>query len=222
MSTESIAERITRIRATLPPTVRLIAVSKYVSAVEMRAAYHAGIRDFGESRVQDAEAKKAELQDLEDITWHLIGHLQSNKARKALQLFPFIHSCDSLKIAQKLDILAKELSIQPNLFIQVKLRPDPQKHGWEMEQLLADLPELDMCDNLRIQGLMVIPPLGLDPGKTLALFEQARELARSIASQKWSHISMQHLSMGMSEDYPLAVQAGATFVRLGQILFGDV
>ncbi|WP_199249712.1 YggS family pyridoxal phosphate-dependent enzyme [[Phormidium] sp. ETS-05] len=222
MSSESIAERITRIRATLPPTVRLIAVSKYVSAVEMRAAYNAGIRDFGESRVQDAEAKKAELQDLEDITWHLIGHLQSNKARKAVQIFDFIHSCDSLKIVQKLDIIAGELSKHPYIFIQVKILPDPQKHGWEIGQLLADLPELDRCDNLRIEGLMVIPPLGLESGQTLALFEQARELAGTIAAQKWSRISMQHLSMGMSEDYPLAVEAGATFVRLGQILFGDV
>ena len=222
MSSESIAERITRIRATLPPTVRLIAVSKYVSAVEMRAAYNAGIRDFGESRVQDAEAKKADLQDLGDITWHLIGHLQSNKARKAVQLFTFIHSCDNLRLAQKLNSLGEELSCQTRIFIQVKLLPDPQKHGWEMPQLLADLPELDRCDNLMIEGLMVIPPLGLEPGKTLALFEQARELAGTIASQKWSRISMQHLSMGMSEDYPLAVQAGATFVRLGQILFGDV
>lgn len=222
MSRESIAERITRIRATLPPTVRLIAVSKYVSAVEMRAAYNAGVRDFGESRVQDAEAKKAELQDLDDITWHLIGHLQSNKARKAVQLFDFIHSCDNLKMAQRLDSLAAEISKTISIFIQVKLMPDPQKHGWEIGQLLADLPELDRCSSLRIEGLMVIPPLGLEPGKTLGLFEQARELAGTIAAQKWSHISMQHLSMGMSDDYPLAVQAGATFVRLGQILFGDV
>jgi hypothetical protein len=217
---QAIKEKITNIRQKLPANVRLVAVSKYVSVHEIRAAYDAGIRDFGENKVQDMEAKKAQLQDLSDITWHLIGHLQTNKAKKALELFDWIHSVDSLALAQKLNRLAGELSRQPQILLQVKILPDPNKFGWEIEQLMQDLPALNDCTNLNIRGLMVIAPLGLNETETIDFFQQSRQLSAAIAQQNLSHISMQDLSMGMSGDYPLAVQAGATIVRLGQILFG--
>ena len=217
---QAIREKITKIRQTLPANVRLVAVSKYVSVDEIRAAYDAGIRDFGENKIQDMEEKKSQLQDLSDITWHLIGHLQTNKAKKALELFDWIHSVDSLALAQKINRLAGELSRQRQILLQVKILPDPNKFGWEIEQLMQDLPALNDCTNLNIRGLMVIAPLGLNETETLDFFQQARQLSAAIAQQNWSHISMQDLSMGMSGDYPLAVQAGATIVRLGQILFG--
>lgn len=219
MMSQAIREKITNIRQNLPAKVRLVAVSKYVSVEEIRAAYDAGIRDFGENKIQDMEGKKAQLQDLSDITWHLIGHLQTNKAKKALELFDWIHSVDSLALAQKLNRLAGELSSQPQILLQVKILPDPNKFGWEIEQLMQDLPALNDCTNLNIRGLMVIAPLGLNETETLDFFQQARQLSAAIAQQNWSHISMADLSMGMSGDYPLAVQAGATIVRLGQILF---
>lgn len=217
---DSVTTRIAQLRQEIPPHVRLIAVTKKVPVAMMRQAYQAGIRDFGESRVQEALSKQAELQDLPDITWHLIGHLQSNKARVALQHFDWIHSVDSLKLAQRLDILAEELSIRPKLFLQVKLVPDPQKYGWTERSLETDLQRLSQCQHLDIQGLMVILPLGLTSEAALAVFQQAHNLAIQIRDQSLPNCSMQELSMGMSNDYSLAIKAGTTMVRLGRILFG--
>ncbi len=218
--TSSISERITTIRASLPPSVRLIAVSKTWPSEAIRAAYNTGIRDFGENRIQEAASKQAELHDLPDITWHFIGRLQSNKAKKALELFDWIHSVDNLKLAQRLNQLALELKVSPQICLQVKILPDPNKSGWSVPELLADLPELDQCKNLQIQGLMTIPPLGLNDAEIINVFNATSELAKEIQQQNWSHLTMPELSMGMSGDYRLAVQAGATMVRLGTILFG--
>ena len=219
--TGSIAERIANIRQQLPPSVRLIAVTKQVSVEAMREAYAAGIRDFGESRTQEAEAKLAQLSDLPDLNWHFIGHLQSNKVKKALEQFQWIHSCDSLKLAQRLDRLAEELSLQPKVCLQVKIVPDPDKYGWTASELLSDLPELDTYKSLQIRGLMTILPLGLSQQEALQVFEDTRKLADKIKQQNCSHLCMDELSMGMSGDYPLAVQAGSTMVRLGRIIFGE-
>jgi PLP dependent protein len=217
----SISERIVSIRSSLPTSVKLIAVSKQVSAQAIRSAYNAGIRDFAESRIQEAASKQFELQGLTDITWHFIGHLQSNKAKKAIEHFPWIHSVDNLKLAQRLDQLAQQLGVSPQVCLQVKILPDPNKSGWSVPELLADLPTLDQYKSLQIQGLMTIPPSGLNDSEILSVFNLNRELAKEIQDQNWSHIKMQQLSMGMSGDYELAVQAGATMVRLGTILFGD-
>jgi PLP dependent protein len=217
----SISERITTIRASIPPSVRLIAVTKQVPSEVIRAAYAAGIRDFGENRIQEAATKQAELHDLSDITWHFIGHLQSNKAKKALELFDWIHSLDNLKLAQRLDELAQQLGVSPQICLQVKILPDPSKSGWSVTELLTDLPALNECKNLQIQGLMTIPPLGLNDAEISHVFNSTQELAKEIAAKNWTRIKMRELSMGMSGDYQLAVQAGATMVRLGTILFGN-
>lgn len=218
---DQLAERLQQIRQTLPPTVKLIAVTKQVPVAAMRVAYELGIRDFGENRVQEAADKQIELADLTDLTWHLIGHLQSNKAAKALDLFDWIHSVDSLKLAQQLNRLAAHRSCPPKICLQVKILPDPNKSGWTIDDLLADLPELDHCTNLDIAGLMAIPPYGLPAAETQAVFERTRQLSEQIQQQSWSHIHLRELSMGMSEDYFLAVQAGSTMVRLGRTFFGS-
>ncbi len=217
----SINERIAKIRSALPPSVKLIAVSKTVPAEIIRSAYAAGIRDFAESRIQEAAAKQVELQNLSDITWHFIGNLQSNKAKKALEQFQWIHSVDNLQIAQRLNQLALQLGVSPQVCLQVKILPDPNKSGWSVPELLAELSVINQCKNLQIQGLMTIPPWGLDNAGILNVFNSTHQLAKEIQNQNWSHIKMQHLSMGMSGDYQLAVQAGTTMVRLGTILFGD-
>ncbi|MBE9206997.1 YggS family pyridoxal phosphate-dependent enzyme [Nostoc sp. LEGE 06077] len=217
----SIDEHIANIRASLPPSVRLIAVSKQVSAEVIRLAYNAGIRDFGESRIQEAASKQAQLQDLSDITWHFIGHLQSNKAKKALELFEWIHSVDNLNLAQRLNQLAQQMGVSPKVCLQVKILPDPQKSGWSVRELLADLGELNQCKYLQIQGLMTIPPLGLTEAEIMDVFNSTCQLAKEIQLQNLPNIHIEQLSMGMSGDYQLAVQAGATMVRLGTILFGD-
>ena len=218
---ESIAERIEKIRSGLPDSVRLIAVTKHKPPEAIRAAYSAGLRDFGENRVQEAADKQDQLQDLTDITWHLIGHLQSNKAAKALQQFQWIQSVDSLKLAQRLDRLAGELPCRPSICLQVKVLPDPDKFGWNIQELMADLAELDKCQYLSIRGLMTILPQGLDDSQTLEGFKGLRELAEKIHGQNWSNIKMEQLSMGMSADYHLAIGAGATMIRLGRVLFGE-
>lgn len=217
----TITDRIAKVRQQLPETVRLIAVSKQVSVEAIREAYTAGLRDFGESRVQEVAVKQSQLQDLPDITWHLIGHLQTNKAKKALEHFQWIQSLDSLKLAQTLDRLATSLSRNPQVLLQVKLLPDPNKYGWTIEELFQDLPALNECQNLQIKGLMTIAPLNLSEQEILTLFQNTRSLAAEIQEKNWSNIQMQHLSMGMSDDYHLAVQGGATMVRLGRTLFGE-
>lgn len=216
-----IADRIHTLRQTLPEHVRLIAVTKQVTVDRMREAYHAGIRDFGENRLQEAEAKYAQLQDLTDVTWHFIGRLQRNKARRVLDLFSWIHSVDSLSIAQRLNQLAQSCDRPPQICLQVKLLPDANKGGWSVDELLAALPALDQCEHLCIQGLMAIPPLGLSADQVLAYFQQLRNLATTINQLAFPHLTLTQLSMGMSDDYPLAVQAGATMVRLGRTIFGD-
>ncbi|MBD2101085.1 YggS family pyridoxal phosphate-dependent enzyme [Leptolyngbya sp. FACHB-261] len=218
---DSIAQRLQLIQAQLPPQVRLIAVSKQVSLEKMRLAYAAGVRDFGESQVQEVAHKHSALSDLPGIRWHLIGHLQSNKVRPAIELFDWIHSVDDLKLAQRLDRLAGELGKTPKVCLQVKLLPDPNKYGWEVDALLQDLKLLNQCQHLQILGLMTILPFGLAAEEALRAFEQARELADRIRGLALPQIQMQELSMGMSGDYPQAVAAGATMVRLGTILFGD-
>jgi len=161
------------------------------------------------------------LQDLTDIRWHFIGHLQSNKAKKALHHFDWIHSVDSLKLALRLNSLAAELPKVPKMCLQVKVLPDPDKYGWEIEELLTALPELDRCANLDIRGLMSILPLGLSSKEAKAAFLATAELADKIASQNWENIVMKERSMGMSADYLLAIAAGATMARLGRIIFGE-
>ena len=216
--TDLIAQRLEGIRQQIPDGVRLIAVTKKVSVEAMRAAYAAGIRDFGENRLQEALPKLEQLTDLPDLSWHFIGHLQANKAKKVLEHFCWIHSVDSLKLAQYLNHLAVDLPQPPSVCLQVKILPDPNKYGWEGPELLADLPRLEQLDYLDIQGLMAILPLGLTDSEISAAFESVKNLSQKIAQQ--SRLSMGQLSMGMSDDYLLAIAAGATMVRLGRIIFG--
>ncbi len=214
-------DRIAQIRASIPSSVRLIAVTKGFPAAAIRTAYAAGIRDFGENRIQEALDKQAELQDLGDITWHLIGHLQSNKTAKAVESFDWIHSVDSLKLAERLDRLAAEQGRSPKVCLQVKLRPDPSKYGWSAELLLEDLPALNQLQHLKICGLMAIPPLNLDDAETLMVFQDTYQLGQTINQLNLNNLQIQELSMGMSADYPLAIQAGSTMIRLGRLLFGE-
>jgi PLP dependent protein len=214
-----VTQRIAEIRQELPPTVRLIAVTKGVSVDLMRSAYATGIRDFGESRVSEAIKKQAALADLPDICWHLIGHLQTNKARKALQLFDWIQSVDSLKLLQHLERIAGELALRPAICLQVKLLPDPQKYGWSIEELLANLAEIDHCQHLRVKGLMAIAPLGLSTAESQHFFGALQQLRHEINQRNLPDILLAELSMGMSSDYPLAVSSGSTMVRIGSKIF---
>ncbi len=215
----SIAQNIATIQQDLPAPVKLLAVTKQASVAQMREAYAVGIRDFGESRIQDAQTKQQELADLPDICWHLIGHLQGNKVRKALQLFDWIHSVDSLRLLQQIDRVATELATRPNICLQVKVLLDPDKYGWTVPELLADLPQIADCQQVKIKGLMAIPPLGLTSTQTSDFFDRVRELSLQINQQPGLNLQLSELSMGMSGDYRLAIAAGSTIIRPGSIIF---
>ena len=216
-----IAQKIDLIKQQIPQNVKLIAITKQVSVEAMREAYAAGIKDFGENRLQEALEKQEQLQDLTDISWHFIGHIQKNKAKKVIEHFDWIHSVDSLALAKRLNRLAEELDRVPKVFLQVKVLPDPNKYGWEVATLLEDLSQLDRYQQLNFQGLMTILPLGLSPSEVLDAFQQTRHLARVIEQKNYANLKMQELSMGMSGDYTSAIKAGATMIRLGRIIFGE-
>ena len=213
----SMAEKIHQIRQQLPTDVRLIAISKQVAVEKIREAYDLGIRDFGENRVQEALTKQEQLQDLNDICWHFIGHLQKNKAKQVVESMTWIHSVDDFKLLQRLNRLGGELKKQPKICLQVKLLPDPNKYGWSVEELLAAVPDLETCQHVDIQGLMTILPLGLSEAEIFSAFLEMGKLKDKINEN--SQLQLQELSMGMSGDYLLAVKAGATMIRLGRIIF---
>ncbi|NJQ98643.1 MAG: YggS family pyridoxal phosphate-dependent enzyme [Hydrococcus sp. CSU_1_8] len=213
----TVTQRINQIRQQIPSHVRLVAITKQVSVEAMREAYAAGIRDFGENRLQEALLKQEQLQDLPDICWHFIGHLQANKAKKILEHFQWIHSVDDRAIAQRLNRLAAELSHPPQVLLQVKILPDPNKYGWQTPELLESLPELEQYHHLQIQGLMTILPLGLSDEQILAAFKSTRELAQKIKQK--SNLPIEQLSMGIVNVYLLAIEACATIIRLGADYF---
>ncbi len=220
----SITTQINKITSQIPADVRLVAVSKTISADNIRIAYQTGLRDFAENRLQEALEKQEQLADLKDISWHFIGHLQSNKAKKAVESFPWIHSVDSLKIAKKMNHFAEEALTQnviediPSVCLQVKILPDESKFGWNVPELWEDLPFLKELNHLRLRGLMAILPLGLSTDESLSAFKQVKDLRDRLKEDLGANFDQ--LSMGMSGDYPLAVEAGATMIRLGTIIFG--
>ena len=216
----SISQKIDSIRQQIPQNVRLIAITKQVSLEAMQEAYAAGVRDFGENRLQEALFKQEQLQ-LKDINWHFIGHIQKNKAKKIIENFTWIHSVDSLALAKRLNRLAEESNRIPKVFLQVKVLPDPNKYGWEVTSLLQDLPQLNQYKSLDFQGLMTILPLGLSSTEVLEAFQETRELATNIQQKDYDNIAMKELSMGMSGDYMQAIEAGTTMIRLGRIIFGE-
>jgi PLP dependent protein len=216
-----ISYQINLIQQQIPENVKLIAITKQVGPESIREAYEVGIRDFGENRLQEALAKQEQLRDLTDISWHFIGHIQKNKAKKIIENFDWIHSVDSLSIAQRLNKLAEDLNLTPKVFLQVKALPDPNKYGWQITDLLQDLASLNRLQQLNIQGLMTILPLGLSSAETLSAFQAIQQLAITIRQKNYPNLTLQNLSMGMSSDYLLAIQAGATMIRLGSIIFGE-
>lgn len=215
-----ISHQIASIMLEISPSVRLVAITKQVGIEPMREAYAAGIRDFGENRLQEALTKQEQL-DLADLSWHFIGHIQKNKAKKIVEHFDWIHSVDSLALATRLDRLAGELNLRPKALLQVKILPDPDKYGWTVAELWQDLRQLNQCQHLDVRGLMTILPLGLTSDEVLQAFKDLRTLAKTIAEKDYANLSMQELSMGMSGDYKWALEAGATQIRLGRIIFGE-
>ena len=198
--------------------VTLVAVSKTVPAVRLRAAVAAGYDLLGENRVQEAEAKAPEVPG---PAWHLVGPLQSNKARRALELFDVIQTVHELDLARRLDRLAAEGAGRPpaKVLLQVNVDRDPAKVGFDPDALAAALPELQACAALDVRGLMTIGRLVEDPDDARPTFAALRELSARLR-ERWPGLGAE-LSMGMSDDFEVAVEEGATIVRVGRALFGE-
>jgi len=190
--------------------IQLVAVTKKFPAAAVREAYRLGLRDFGENYVQEFEAKRTELDDCPDARYHFIGHLQSNKTKTAAGIFDVIHTIDSAKIARRLDAEAGPAGLQ--VLIEVKLSTEPAKAGAAPGDVPALVEAIRGCPHLRLLGLMTMPPWSDDAETSRPYFARLRELA--------GRNNLQHLSMGMSHDLEVAIEEGATIVRVGTALFG--
>lgn len=200
--------------------VTLVAVSKTVESARIRAAIAAGIQVFGENRVQEAQGKIAELGGEAPVQWHLIGHLQSNKARRAVELFDAVHSVDSLKLAEKLAQAAAELGKRLPVFLEVNLGGEDSKAGIRPEEVLPLCAAVNELAALELKGLMAVPPFLDDPEAVRPYFRRLRELRDDAVQAGAVGPSFRELSMGMSNDFEVAIEEGATFVRVGTALFG--
>ena len=205
-----------------PADITLMGVTKTVAPQQIREAYTAGIRIFGENRVQEFATKIDALKDLPGAEWHMIGHLQTNKAYKAAELFAHIDSVDSLRLAQKLNSAAAELEKKLAVLIEINIAGESAKSGLapgsaELEELLGAAPKLS---SLEIRGLMTVPPYNDDPERSRPYFRKMRAQFEQIAGRRLPGVRMEVLSMGMSHDFEIAIEEGSTCVRLGTAIFG--
>lgn len=219
----AVRERIARAAARAgrrPGEVALVAVSKSFPPEAVREAFAAGLRDFGENKVQEADGKIRALAQLRlsGLRWHLVGHLQANKARKAVSLFERIHSVESVELARKLEHYAAEQHKIARILVQVDLAGEATKFGLDEPHLLPALEALRGLKSVRTEGLMILPPYAEDPESVRAFFRRLRELRDEALAR--GLLLGSELSMGMSHDLEVAVEEGATLVRIGTALFG--
>lgn len=207
-----------------PAEVRLVAVSKGVSPQAIRRAYAAGLRDFGENRVEEALPKLEALKDLQGICWHMIGHIQSRKARLIVPAFAWVHSVDRVKIAHLLDREAEERSQRLAVLLECNVSGEATKDGWHLadrwawEALASEIAQVADLPHLEVRGLMTMAPWSADPETARPVFRQLRALRdhlSGIVPGRWDE-----LSMGMTDDFEVAVEEGATIVRIGRAIFG--
>jgi pyridoxal phosphate enzyme (YggS family) len=229
----SIAENIAQVQeriaaaarraARVPEEITLMGVSKTCPVERIREAYAAGLRVFGENRVQEFAGKADALRDLRDAEWHLIGHLQTNKAAKAAELFDAVDSADSVRMAEKLNASAESAGKTLSVLIEINVGGEKAKSGLaldsgELEQILRNALR---WDNLKINGLMTVPPYTENPEGSRPYFRQLRQIRDSIAARDLPQVSTVVLSMGMSHDFEVAIEEGATCVRVGTAIFGE-
>jgi len=223
----SIAENLERVREQIahaaakvgraPNEVELVAITKTHAAEKVREAIQAGQSLFGESRVQEARAKIPELPSA--IRWHFVGHLQKNKIRHALPLFEMIHSVDSLALAQEMNRIAEEEAMHPRVLLEINVAGEGSKFGFAPDKLREQMEALLALPRLSLLGLMTIPPLGEEPEASRKCFVQLRELRDRLQTE--FRVDLAQLSMGMTQDYAVAVEEGATLVRVGTAIFGE-
>ncbi len=202
-----------KIKEILPKHVRLLAVSKGFEYTHIKVLNESGQNDFGESKFQEAYEKQILLKNIKNIKWHFIGKIQSNKIRKIVKHFDYIHSVDSINNLLKISNAAKEIGKIPRILIQLKLANDPSKGGMQSDELIEKWAEIKKIQHILIIGLMTINPKGLSSKENLKLFIKCREMADSL--------KLPECSMGMSNDWNEAIEAGTTLLRIGSLIFGE-
>ena len=202
-----------KIKTQIPSNVNILAVSKGFKSQEIKTIHNLGQNEFGESKYQEAFEKQLILKDLKQIKWHFIGRIQSNKIRKIVQNFKYIHSVDSFEKLQKISRISYEEKKNPYIMLQVKLSDDPSKGGFEPDLLISKWSEIQELKNITLKGLMTINPRGLSSNENSELFKKCRSLADSL--------QLSDCSMGMSGDWEEAIDSGSTWLRLGSLIFGD-
>lgn len=198
--------------------VTLLAVGKTKPAAMIKQLYDLGVRDFGENKVQELSEKYAVLP--RDISWHMIGHLQRNKVRQLLEKASLIHSVDSLRLAQTIDDEAGKKGISSDILIEVNVAGEETKYGFSPDEVSEAVNKISLLKNLRVKGLMTIAPYVTNPEENRPVFAALRKISVDIGSKNIDNVSMDILSMGMSGDYEVAIEEGATVVRVGTALFG--
>jgi pyridoxal phosphate enzyme (YggS family) len=215
-----VCEQIARVAAKVGRTVNeieLVAISKTHDAAKVREAYEAGQTLFGESRVQEARAKMPEMPS--NLRWHFVGHLQKNKIRHALPLFEMIHGVHSSALAQDMNRVAEEEGLHPRILLEVNVAGEGSKFGFRPNKLREEMEPLLALPRLSIEGLMTIPPLADEAEASRKYFVALRELRDAL--EKEFAMKLTHLSMGMTNDFAIAVEEGATLVRVGTAIFGE-
>ncbi|MBW2054462.1 MAG: YggS family pyridoxal phosphate-dependent enzyme [Deltaproteobacteria bacterium] len=203
-----------------PVTIRLVVVSKTVPTERVRQAIQAGATILGENYIQEARTKFNDLATT-PVSWHFIGHLQSNKAKYAVRLFDLIHSVDTLKLARELDKQSRKINKIQEILIQVNISEEASKSGVNVKDTLTLLKDISRLENLSVKGLMTMPPYFNAPEKVRPYFTALRNLRDRLEQQGLLNVGLNELSMGMTGDFEVAIQEGATLVRIGTAIFGD-
>ena len=201
-----------------PREIRLVAVTKTVEVDRIEEAIAEGVNIIGESRVQEAKEKYGKVES--KIIWHLVGHLQRNKAKDAVKLFDLIHSVDSAKLAKEIDKQARKIGKIQKILIEVNVSGEKSRYGLNPEEVIAFLQEVSVLPHVKIEGLMTIAPLGENPEDCRPYFRKLKELGEGVKAEDIENVKMVYLSMGMSNDFEVAIEEGSNMVRIGRAIFG--
>jgi pyridoxal phosphate enzyme (YggS family) len=201
-----------------PEEIKLVAVTKAATIEQIKKAISAGIKIIGENKVQEAKEKYQILSA--DIEWHLVGHLQTNKVKYAIEIFNLIHSVDSIKLAKEIDKRSLQFGMITNVLVEVNVSGEETKYGIKPEEVKLFLKEISEFSRIKVRGLMTIAPMAEDTEEVRPYFRKLRELFKEIKIKSIKNIKMDYLSMGMTEDFEVAIEEGANMVRIGRGIFG--
>ena len=201
-----------------PEEIKLVAVAKTATIEQIEEAIKAGVKIIGENKVQEAKEKYQIITA--DIEWHLVGHLQTNKVKYAVEIFDCIHSVDSIKLAKEIDKRSLQFGKTTNILVEVNVSGEETKYGIKPEEVVLFLKNISEFTGIRVRGLMTIAPIVEDKEEVRPYFRKLRELSKEIKSKNIKNVKMDYLSMGMSEDFEIAIEEGANMVRIGRGIFG--